>query len=123
MLAGVYRFLFNNGRTMKDIVPKTTTMSVCAIHMIQPKASPETELMSKIPKAALTAMGYRPIPPLVVDMAKAPATKATNSSLRDRGQGFGHRMFNDPKHAQYKQAQIKKGMKNERPFFLHFERH
>lgn len=58
-----------------------TTIMVCDIHMIQPKASPDTSLIPKTAKDELTAMGYIPIPPLVADMANAPAVKATKSWL------------------------------------------
>jgi hypothetical protein len=79
-----YGFLFHNGRIRKDIAPNTTTIRVCEIHMIHPNASPEIEEIPKIASELLTTMGYRPTPPLVVDMAKAPATNGTSNSPTER---------------------------------------
>jgi len=52
-----YLFLFNNGKSRKDIAPKNTTIRVCDIHIIQPNAFPETAVIPKIFRDLLTAIG------------------------------------------------------------------
>lgn len=71
-------FLFKTGRNKKDNAPKIIVIAVWEPQRIHPYAKPMDLSILYNNKTTDIAMGKTPIPPLVKDIAREPATKVTN---------------------------------------------